>query len=49
VTCRRPLNQSCAFQLSGGIRDGRPLNTQYFGEKALGDQQRVLVTAVTQL
>jgi hypothetical protein len=35
------------LELSGSIRDGRPLNTQHFGEKALGDQQRVLVTAIT--
>jgi hypothetical protein len=41
------LNQTCAFKLSGRIRDGRPLNTRHFGEKALGDQQCVLVTAVT--
>src|SRR3989442_7076037 len=41
------LNQTCAFQLSGGIRDGWPLNTQHFGEKVLGDRQCVLVTAVT--
>ena len=41
------LNQTCTFQLSGGIRDGRPLNTQHFGEKVLGDRQRVPVTAVT--
>src|SRR6266511_6080426 len=41
------LNQTCAFQLSGGIRDGWPLNTQHFSEKALGDRQCVLVTAVT--
>jgi hypothetical protein len=41
------LNQTCAFQLSGSIRDSRPLNTQHFGEKALGDLQCVLVTAVT--
>jgi len=31
------LNQTCVFQLAGSIRDGRPLNTQHFGEKALGD------------
>jgi hypothetical protein len=31
------LNQTCVFQLSGSIRDGWPLNTQHFGEKALGD------------
>jgi hypothetical protein len=42
------LNQTCAFQLPGSIRDGWPLNTQHFGEKALGDRQCVLVTAVTQ-
>jgi hypothetical protein len=41
------LNQARTFQLSGSIRDGWPLNTQHFGEKVLGDQQRVLVTAVT--
>ena len=41
------LDQTCAFQLSGGNRDGRPLNTQHFGEQALGDQQCVLVTAIT--
>ena len=41
------LNQTCAFQLSGGIRDGWPLNTQHFGEKVLGDRQCVLVAAVT--
>jgi hypothetical protein len=31
------LNQTCVFQLAGSIRDRRPLNTQHFGEKALGD------------
>jgi hypothetical protein len=41
------FNQTCALELSGSIRYGRPLNTQHFGEKALGDQQSVLVTAVT--
>jgi hypothetical protein len=41
------LDQACAFQLSGSIRDGRPLNTQHFGEKALGNRQCVPVTAVT--
>ena len=41
-----PLNQTCAFQLSGGIRDGWPLNTQHFGEKVLGDRQFVPVTAI---
>ena len=41
------LNQAYTFQLSGGIRDGWPLNTQHFGEKALGDRQCVPVAAVT--
>jgi hypothetical protein len=41
------LDQTCAFQFSGRIRDGRPLNTQHFGEKTLSDRQRVPVTAVT--
>ena len=40
-------NQTCAFQLTGSIRDGWPLNTQHFGKKALGDRQCVPVTAVT--
>ena len=33
------LNQTCTFQLSGGIRDGRSLNTQHLGEKILSDRQ----------
>jgi hypothetical protein len=41
------LNQTCAFQPTGSIRDGRSLNTQHFGEKALGDRQFVPITAVT--
>ncbi len=41
------LDQTCVFQFSGRIRDGRPLNTQHFGEKTLSDRQRVPVTAVT--
>jgi hypothetical protein len=41
------LNPTCAFQPTGSIRDGWPLNTQHFGEKILGDRQCVLVTAVT--
>jgi hypothetical protein len=40
-------NQTGTFQLPGSIRDGRPLDTQHFGEKALSDRQRVLVTVVT--
>jgi hypothetical protein len=30
------LNQTRAFQLSGGIRDGWPLNTQHLGQQVLG-------------
>ena len=41
------LNQTCAFQPTGSIRDGWPLNTQHFGEKALGDRELVPITAVT--
>src|SRR5580693_3243286 len=41
------LNQTCALQLLGSIRDGRPLDTQHFGKQALSDLQCVLVTAVT--
>src|SRR3984893_12852224 len=41
------LNQTYVFQLSGSIRDGWPLNTQHFSEKALRDRQCVVVTAVT--
>ena len=33
------LDQTCAFQPMDSIRDGRPLNTQHFGEQALGDRQ----------
>src|SRR6202048_4660847 len=40
-------NQTGAFQLSGGIRDGWPLDTQHFGEQVLSDLQCVIVTAVT--
>ena len=41
------LDQTRAFQLFGSIRDGWPLDTQHLGEKALGDLQGVLVSAVT--
>src|SRR6202171_3652454 len=41
------LNPTCAFQPTGSIRDGWPLNTQHFGEKVLGDRQCVPVTSVT--
>ena len=40
------LNQTSTLQLSGGIRDGWPLDTQHFGEQALSDRQYVIV-AVT--
>ena len=40
-------NQTGTFQLPGGIRDGRPLDTQHFGEQVLSDLQCVMVTAVT--
>ena len=40
-------NQTDTFKLPGSIRDGWPLNTQHFGQKVLGNQQCVLVTAVT--
>ena len=40
------LNQSCTFQVSGGIRDGWPLNTQHFGEKVLRNRQCVVVAAI---
>ena len=40
-------NQTGTFQLAGSIRDGWSLNTQHFGEKALGDRQFVPITAVT--
>jgi hypothetical protein len=39
------LNQTCALELTGSIRDGRPLNTQHFGDRVLGDRQSVFVTA----
>src|SRR2546421_9095710 len=41
------FNQAGAFQLPGGIRDGRPLNTQHFGEQVLSDRQCIIVSAVT--
>jgi hypothetical protein len=30
-------NQTCAFELSGNLRDSRPVHTQHFGEQILGD------------
>jgi hypothetical protein len=41
------FDQTNTFELSGGIRDGRPLDTQHFGKQALSDKERVTVTAVT--
>jgi hypothetical protein len=40
-------NQTGAFELPNGIRDGRPLNPQHFSEQALRDKERVTVAAVT--
>src|SRR5438045_9388090 len=40
-------NQPGAFQLPGGVRDGRPLDTQHFGEQVLSDGKGVVVTAIT--
>src|SRR5271170_2840533 len=40
------LDQSCNFQLLGGIRDGWPLDAQHFAEQALSDPQRVIVAAI---
>src|ERR1700730_9950647 len=39
-------DQTGAFQLPGGIRDGWPLDAQHFGEQGLSDLQCVIVTAV---
>jgi len=39
-------NQTGVFQLMGGIRDGRPLDPQHFGEQVLSDLQCVIVAAV---
>jgi hypothetical protein len=41
------LNQTCALELPSSNGDSWPLNTQHFGENTLGDQQCVLVIAVT--
>jgi hypothetical protein len=40
-------NQAAALQLPGSVCERWPLNTQHFREQALGDLQRVIVTAVT--
>jgi hypothetical protein len=40
-------DQAGALQLAGSTCDRWSLNTQHFGEQALGDLQRVIVTAVT--
>jgi hypothetical protein len=42
-----PRNQTGTFQLPGSIRDGRPLDTQHFGDQVLRDRQCIIVTAVT--
>src|SRR5580704_17443930 len=41
------FDQTGVFELPDGICDGWPLDTQHFGEQALGDRERVTVTAVT--
>jgi hypothetical protein len=41
------LNHTCTFQLTDGMRNGWPLDTQHFGEQALSDRECVIVTAVT--
>jgi hypothetical protein len=41
------LDQTGTFQLLGGIRNGRPLDTQHLPQQALSDQQYVVVTSVT--
>jgi hypothetical protein len=41
------FNQTSAFQLLGGVRDGWSLDTQHFGEQVLSDRQRVAISAVT--
>jgi hypothetical protein len=41
------FDQTGTFEFPEGIRDGRPLDTQHFGEQALSDKERVTVTAVT--
>ena len=41
------LNQTSPLQLSGSIRDGRPLDTQHLGKQVLSDQQCVIITSVT--
>ena len=41
------LDQTGTFEFPDGIRDARPLDTQHFGEQALGDGEHVTVSAVT--
>jgi hypothetical protein len=40
-------NQPGALKLPDGVGDGRPLDTQHFGEQALSDRQRVVICPVT--
>src|SRR5262249_50616390 len=40
------LDETCAFQLSGRICDGRPLDAQHLCKNILGDRQFVSITAV---
>ena len=41
------FNQAGAFQLPGGIRDGRPLDAQHFREQVKSNRQCVIVSSVT--
>ena len=41
------LDQTGMLKFPDGIRDGRPLDTQHFGKKALGDGEHITVSAVT--
>jgi hypothetical protein len=40
-------DQTGTFQFPGSIRDGRPLDTQHFGQQILSDLQCILIAAVT--
>jgi hypothetical protein len=40
------FNQTSTFQLPGSVTNAWPLDTQYFGEQALSDRERVTVTPV---
>jgi hypothetical protein len=42
----RLRNQPDALKLPDGIGDGRPLDTQHFGEQALSNKESVTVIAI---